>query len=54
MGNVALEASALHRVRTAVSPKKEPLFAELAQVPANRLGSRSQLDRERPDVDSAL
>ena len=54
MGNVALEARTLHRECTAVSPQKEPTVAELAQVPANRLGSRFQLGRERSDVDSAL
>jgi len=37
-----------------VSPKKEPTVAELAQVPANRLGSRFQLGRQRPDVDPAV
>lgn len=54
MGNVALEARTLHRVCAAVSPQKEPPVAELAQVPTDRLGSRTQLGRERPDVDSAV
>ncbi len=54
MGQVALEAGALHRVGAAVHPLQDPALDQLPQVAPYGLLGDGQVQGERPDLHAAV